>query len=86
MNHEDIASVARGRHWIFFVLDRCFSNSCASGPFCLLKITTDPHILHHVSLEWPDERYPKLDIYISEPILDNRRSLAYLDILTVITK
>jgi len=32
MKHEDIASVAMGRHWTFFVLDRCFSNSCASGP------------------------------------------------------
>jgi hypothetical protein len=37
----------------------------------LRKIITDPHILAHVNMECPDDRYPKLDIYISELILDS---------------
>ena len=44
--------------------------------FCLVetslirKITAESHILAHVNIECPDDRYPKLKIYISEPILD----------------
>jgi hypothetical protein len=34
------------------------------------KITTDPHILANVLTGFPDDRYPKLKIYISEVILD----------------
>jgi len=34
-------------------------------PIWLRKITTDPHILTHVSTVRPDDRYPKLKIYIS---------------------
>jgi hypothetical protein len=30
----------------------------------------DPHIIAHVSIVWPDARYPKLKSYISERILD----------------
>jgi hypothetical protein len=37
-------------------------------PFRLRKITADPHILTHVR---PDDRYSKLNIYISELILDS---------------
>ena len=37
----------------------------------LRKIITDPHILAHVNMECPDDSYPKLDIYISELILDS---------------
>jgi len=29
----------------------------------------DPHIIAHVNLKCPDDRYPKLKIYISELIL-----------------
>jgi hypothetical protein len=35
-------------------------------PFWLPKITTDPHILVDVNVECPDDRYPKLKIYISK--------------------
>jgi len=35
------------------------------GPFWLHKINMDPHI----RLECPDDRHPKLKIYISELIL-----------------
>jgi len=37
--------------------------------FCLQ--TTDSHILAHVNIECPDDRYSKLDIYISKLILDS---------------
>ena len=40
-------------------------------PFCLRKIITDPHILADVNTGCPDDRYPKLKIYISELIFDN---------------
>ena len=44
---------------------------CLGAPFGLRKVTTDPHILAHVNIQCPDERYPKLKIYISELILDS---------------
>ena len=47
-------------------LYQCFPNIFARGPFFLRKIATDPHSL----IECTDYRYQKLDIYISEPILD----------------
>jgi hypothetical protein len=31
----------------------------------------DPHILAHVHMEFAEERYPKLKIYISELISDS---------------
>jgi hypothetical protein len=37
----------------------------------LRKITTDPHSLAHVNMEFSDDRYPELKIYISEPTLDS---------------
>ena len=37
--------------------------------FCLQ--TTDSHNLAHVNIEYPDDRYSKLDIYISKLILDS---------------
>ena len=36
-------------------------------PLGLRKAITDPHILAHVTLEWPDDRHPKLNIYIADP-------------------
>jgi hypothetical protein len=39
------------------------------------KITTDPHILSHINIERPDDKYPKLDIYITEPILDSYKCM-----------
>ena len=41
------------------------------NPFRLRKITTNPHILAHVNVACPDDRYPKLKMYISELILDS---------------
>jgi len=38
---------------------------CSPDSFWLRKITTDPHILPHVNTECPDDRCPKLEIYIS---------------------
>ena len=42
-----------------------------ADPFWLGKRTTDPHILAHENMEYPNDRYPKLKMYISELILDN---------------
>jgi hypothetical protein len=39
-----------------------------ADPFWHQKITTDPHILAQVNTECPDDKYPKLKIYISEVI------------------
>ena len=39
--------------------------------FWLRKLTTDSHILAHVNTEYPGDRYPKLNIYVSEIILDS---------------
>jgi len=38
---------------------------CPRIPFWLRKIITDPHILPHVNIVCPDDRYPKLQVYIS---------------------
>jgi hypothetical protein len=48
-------------------LGHCFPNFLARRPLWFWKITMDPHILTHI--ECPDNRYPKLNIYISELIL-----------------
>ena len=37
-------------------------NLLFADPFWLRKITTDPHILAHVNIQCPDDRYPKLKI------------------------
>jgi len=39
--------------------------------FWLQKITSGLHILAYVNIECRDDRYPKLDINISEQILDS---------------
>jgi hypothetical protein len=41
------------------------------GPLWFQGITKDPHVVTHVNIECPDARYPKLNIYISELILDS---------------
>jgi hypothetical protein len=43
-----------------------------TDPFWLKKITTDPHILAHVNIVCPEDRYPKLKICILELILDRQ--------------
>jgi hypothetical protein len=35
------------------------------------KIAKNPHILAKVNIDFPDDRYQKLNIYISEIILDS---------------
>ena len=42
-----------------------------ADPFSLRKITTDPYNLTYVNTECMDDGYPKLQIYISELILDS---------------
>jgi len=34
-------------------------------------MTTDPHNLTHVNVEYPGDRYPKLKVYISELMFDS---------------
>ena len=53
------------------ILSKYFRKSLLANPFWLRKITTDPHILVHVNVEYRDDRDPKLKIYISELILDS---------------
>ena len=40
-------------------------------PVSLRKITTDRRILAHYNMQCPDDRHPKLKIYISKLISDN---------------
>jgi hypothetical protein len=49
---------------------QCFPTCLFTGPFWLRKITTNLRILALVSIVLPDDRYKKLQIYISELILD----------------
>ena len=51
---------------------QCFPNVFAQGRLLPSKnITADPHILAHGTTVCPDYRYPKLNIYMSELILDS---------------
>jgi hypothetical protein len=54
-------------------------------PFWLRKRTTDSHILAGVNIDCPDDRYPKLKIYISVPSLGSHEyiPIAYV-IMTLI--
>ena len=47
------------------LLDQCFQNFLLADFFWLRKISTDPHILTHVNIECPNDRYPKLKVEIS---------------------
>lgn len=56
---------------IVFKIYRAIYSACsvfllADHFFFFEKITTDPHIPAHVNIEYPDDRYAKLNIYISE--------------------
>jgi hypothetical protein len=59
---------------------QCFPNVFLADPFWLSNITAEPHILAHVNMERPDDRYPKLQIFISELTLDSYKCmpLAYV--------
>jgi hypothetical protein len=63
-----------------------FQTFLLAGPFWLRKITTGPHILAHVNIEYPDDGHPKLKIYISELILDSYKYIpvAYVTMHCVI--
>jgi hypothetical protein len=50
-----------------------FQTFLHADPFCLRKLTTDPHILAHVNIECPDDWYPKLKLRISQLILDTHK-------------
>ena len=50
---------------------KCFQKFLLAEPFGLRKITTDPRIFAHVNIVSLDDRYPKLKICISQPILDS---------------
>jgi len=41
------------------------------NPFWLRKITTDPYMFPHINVKCPDDRYPKLKMYILELKLDS---------------
>jgi len=45
------------------VQSSAFQTFLLEDPFCLRKITTDPHILAHFNIMCPNDRYPKLKIY-----------------------
>jgi hypothetical protein len=48
---------------------RVFQTSWLVEPLWHRKTTLDPHILAHVTIQCPDNEYPKLKICISELIL-----------------
>ena len=50
-------------------LGHCFPNFLVLRPLWIRKTTTNPHVLTHITIECTDNRYPKLNIYISELIL-----------------
>ena len=43
-------------------------NLLLADPFWTRKIITDPYIPAQANTECPDDTYPKLYIYISEPV------------------
>jgi len=53
-------------------VSKCWSGAvfpkhvCSQAPFWLKKITMNFHILAHVNIQCPDDRYPKLNPYNSE--------------------
>ena len=53
------------------ILKLVAQNHLFADSFWLQIITTDSYVLAVVNIEWPDERHPKLIIYISELILDS---------------
>ena len=60
--------------FIFFLLQilqgSVYQMFVIADSLCLRKITTDPHILAHVHIDYPNVMHPKLKIYVSELILD----------------
>jgi hypothetical protein len=68
--------------FILLHLEQCSPNTFDSGPFWLRKTTTDPHLLADVNIDCPDDRYPKLKMYISELISDSYEyiSVAYVTV------
>jgi hypothetical protein len=47
----------------WFGVGQCFQNCFVSGSLWLQKITTGPHILTDVTIECPDDRDTKLNVY-----------------------
>ena len=48
-----------------------FQTFLFAGRFWLQNIIKDPHILAHINMGCPVDRYSTLKLYISEPILDS---------------
>jgi hypothetical protein len=69
------------------ILDQCFpQTSLLADSFWFRKITTDDHILADLNAERPDDWYPKLNIYVSELILDSYKyiTMAHVKMYCVI--
>ena len=65
-NNAETAYVSK--FWSGAVFPKHF---CSQTPFWLPKISMNFHTLAHVNMECPDDRYPKLNHYISELISVN---------------
>jgi hypothetical protein len=52
-------------------INQCFPNPLIADPFWLPIITTDPHILDCVNIEFRDDSHQKLKIYATELILNS---------------
>jgi hypothetical protein len=61
---------------VFLILEHCFPNFFARRSLWFRKVTTEPHILSHINIEWLDERHPKLKII--HPMTDVREILIYI--------
>jgi len=59
------------RGLILCVCNSVFKTFFLVDPFWLRKVTTNPYIHAHFSIEYPDDGYPKLKTCISEVILDS---------------
>jgi hypothetical protein len=62
--------------YLAFIWSNVSQTLLLADPFWLRKIITDPHILAQVNIERPDDRWPKLKMYVSELILDSYEYIA----------
>jgi hypothetical protein len=59
-----------GAAYALYILDQCFPNGFARGPLLALKNNHRSSHPADVNMKCPDGVYPKLNIHISELILD----------------
>jgi len=55
-------------------INECFPDDLLADPFWFRKITTDPHI--PAEIEYQGNRYPKLDVFTLELILNSYEYIA----------